>query len=239
MKRALITGGSGAIGAAVAEALARDGVEVLIQAHHHRDAADALSSQLNANGGKAHVLGFDLTQIESCDTTLSPWLEEKAIDILVHAAGIHDDAPLVGMSPTQWHRVVDVSLHGFYNVTHPLLMPMIRQRYGRIVSLASVAGVIGNRGQANYAAAKAGLIGASKSLSQELASRNVLVNVVAPGVIESPMSEGHFDHETVERLVPMKRAGKASEVADLIAFLVSDKASYITGQVIGINGGMI
>lgn len=145
---------------------------------------------------------------------------------------------MAGMEPEQWQRVIDVSLNGFFNVTQPLLLPMMSTRWGRIISLSSVAGIMGNRGQTNYAAAKAGLHGASKSLAIELASRGITVNVVAPGVIESPMLGEHFTPEVIDRLVPMKRAGKPEEVADLVSFLASDSAAYISGQIISINGAM-
>jgi 3-oxoacyl-[acyl-carrier protein] reductase len=144
-----------------------------------------------------------------------------------------------GMRRDQWSSVIDVSLNGFFNVTQPLLMPMMATRWGRIVTLSSVAALVGNRGQTNYAAAKSGLHGATKSLSLELASRGITVNAVAPGIIQSKMIEGSFDKETIGRLVPMKRAGTVEEVADLVAFLASDKAAYISGQIISINGGMI
>ncbi|HDH08881.1 MAG TPA: SDR family oxidoreductase, partial [Gammaproteobacteria bacterium] len=149
------------------------------------------------------------------------------------------DAPLAGMSHEQWHRVVDVSLHGFYNVTQPLLLPMMRTRWGRVIAVSSVAAQLGNRGQANYAAAKAGLHGAIKSLSQELASRGITANIVAPGIIQGEMTDNTFDKETIKKMVPAQRAGKPEEVADLVAFLASDRAAYISGQVIGINGGIV
>jgi 3-oxoacyl-[acyl-carrier protein] reductase len=170
---------------------------------------------------------------------LEQLLEAGPIQIVVNNAGVHDDAPMAGMSAEQWRRVIDVSLHGFFNVTQPLLLPMLSTRWGRIITLSSIAGVMGNRGQANYAAAKAGLHGASKSLAMEIASRGVTVNVVAPGIIESPTVEQVFKPEQIEALVPMKRAGTPEEVASLVRFLVSDEAGYISGQVIGINGGMV
>jgi 3-oxoacyl-[acyl-carrier protein] reductase len=172
-------------------------------------------------------------------SVLDQVLEGGPIQVLVNNAGIHDDAVFPGMSARQWHRVIDVTLNGFYNVTHPLLMPMIRTRWGRIVNISSVAALTGNRGQVNYAAAKGALNSATRALAIELASRGVTVNAVAPGIIRSEMSEGHFDTATIQRLVPMQRAGEADEVASLVDFLCSDSAAYITGQVVSINGGMI
>ena len=154
-------------------------------------------------------------------------------------AGTHDDAAFPGLRPEQWDGVIDVSVNGFFNVTQPLSMPMIRTRWGRIINISSVASITGNRGQVNYAAAKGALNSATKALSFELASRGITVNAVAPGVIASRMAEGSFDKALIERLVPMKRAGSAEEVAALVAFLASEEASYISGQVISINGGMV
>jgi 3-oxoacyl-[acyl-carrier protein] reductase len=165
-------------------------------------------------------------------------LAQGPVQILVNNAGCHDDAPMAGMRTEQWHDVIDTSLHGFFNVTQPLLLPMMATRWGRIISLSSVAAQLGNRGQANYAAAKAGLHGASKSLALELATRGITVNVVAPGIIESGMTDGIFDSDTIKRMVPMKRAGTPDEVAALVAFLASDEAAYLTAQIIGLNGGM-
>ena len=142
------------------------------------------------------------------------------------------------MRAEQWHRVIEVSLHGFFNVTQPLTMPMVRTRWGRIINLSSVAGIMGNRGQVNYAAAKGAINSATRALSLELASRGVTVNAVAPGVIDTPMTHGLFDAEAIERMIPMKRIGSPQDVANLVAFLASDEASYISGQIISVNGGM-
>lgn len=236
--RALVTGGSGALGQAISEALAQAGHEVWVHANRRLAEAEAVAQRIIAAGGSAHAIAFDVTDADATEAALTRLVEDAPVQILVNNAGIHDDAPLVGMRREQWRRVIDVSLNGFFNVTQPLLMPMIRTRRGRIVNIASLAGVMGNRGQANYAAAKAGLIGATKSLSLELASRGITVNAVAPGIIASPMAEHAFPAERIKQLVPAQRAGQPAEVAGMVAYLVSDAAAYVTGQVLSINGGL-
>ena len=238
MKRALVTGGSGAIGAAICRRLADSGLHVVVHTNHNHSAAEALVTELHAVNNSAEVIAFDVTDSDAVRTALEQLLEAGPIQVLVNNAGIHDDAPLPSMRAEQWRRVLAVSLDGFYNVTQPLLMAMIRTRWGRVINLSSVAGMIGNRGQSNYATAKAGLIGATKSLSQELASRGITVNAVAPGIIQSPMIEAGFPPDRIKALVPMKRAGAPDEVAMLVAFLASEQAGYISGQCISINGGM-
>lgn len=182
---------------------------------------------------------FDVTDAQETQQSLDTLLRDGPLQVLVSNAGIYADAPMAGMKAEQWQRVLDVSLNGFFNVTQPLLLPMIRTRWGRIIVISSVAGVLGNRGQVNYAAAKAGLHGAAKSLALELASRGITVNVVAPGVIAGRISQAEFDETSIKRLVPMRRAGTPDEVAALVGFLASPEAAYISAQVIGINGAMI
>ncbi|MGA9393992.1 MAG: 3-oxoacyl-ACP reductase FabG [Azonexus sp.] len=239
MKRALVTGGSGAIGAAICRRLAADGHHVIVHANRNRVRAEAVVAEIVADGGSAEAVVFDVTECAATSAVLEALLDAGPIQILVNNAGIHDDAVFPGMSAEQWHCVVDVSLNGFFNVTQPLTLPMLRTRWGRIVNISSVAAIAGNRGQVNYSAAKGALHSASKSLALELATRGVTVNAVAPGIINTEMSEGAFDSEAIKRLVPMQRAGKPEEVADLVAFLASEQAAYISGQVISINGAMI
>lgn len=239
MKKALVTGGSGSIGAAICRRLAADGCHVYIHANRGLQAAKMLAEEIRAEGGSAEALSFDVTDRVAVKDMLKPLIEEEPIQILVNNAGIHDDAVFPGMSAEQWHRVIDVSVNGFFNVTHPLMMPMIRSRWGRIINVSSIAALTGNRGQVNYSAAKGALNSATKSLAQEVASRGITVNAVAPGIIDTSMSESTFSVEDIARMVPMKRAGKPAEVADLIGFLASEKAAYISGQIISINGGMI
>lgn len=237
-KLALVTGGSGALGKAICLALAQAGHEVWVQANRNLAQAEAVAETIRAAGGRALALTFDVTDADATEAALQRILAQGPVQILVNNAGIHDDAPMVGMTRQQWRSVIDVSLNGFFNVTQPLLMPMMRTRWGRIVNMASVAALIGNRGQANYAAAKAGLIAATRSLAIEMASRGVTVNAVAPGIIESPMIAQAFPLERIRQLVPAGRAGSAQEVAGMVAYLVSDAAAYVTGQTLSINGGM-
>jgi 3-oxoacyl-[acyl-carrier protein] reductase len=239
MKRALVTGGSGAIGAAICRRLAAEGCHVYVHAGSNLARARSLSGEIVAGGGSAAAVAFDVTDHTQTDAALLKILAEGPIQILVNNAGIHDDAVMPGMRPEQWTGVIAVSLNGFFNVTQPLLLPMMATRWGRIVNISSVAALAGNRGQTNYAAAKAGLHGATKALALELASRGVTVNAIAPGIIASPMTDGVFSKALIDQLVPMKRAGTPEEVADLVRYLTSEGAGYISGQIISINGAMI
>ena len=233
-----MTGGSGAIGAAICRRLAAAGRRVAVHANRNLAQAERVAQNIRAEGGAAEAVAFDVTNEQETAGALERMLADGPVQIIVNNAGIHADAPMAGMSGEQWKSVLDVSLHGFFNVTRPLLLPMMGTRWGRIISLSSVAALRGNRGQTNYAAAKAGLHGATRSLALELASRGITVNAVAPGIIASPMAAQAFTDSAIASLVPMKRAGQPEEVAALVGFLASDDAGYISGQVITIDGAM-
>jgi len=233
-RRALVTGGASPLGAAICRRLAADGLHVVIHAHAGLARAEALAAELP----HAEAVACDLSSIPGTEAAMLRLLDAGPIQVVVHNAGTHDDVPMAGMRADQWLGVIDVSLNGFYAALRPLLMPMMGTRWGRIVAVSSVTALMGNRGQVNYGAAKAGLIGAVRSLSREVASRGITANAVAPGVIASPAVDAALDAKRIAEIVPMKRAGRPEEVADLIGFLVSDQAGYITGQAISINGGM-
>jgi len=232
-KRALVTGGSGAIGSAICRRLAADSFDVIVHANRHAEAAERLAAEI---GGCATA--FDVVDAHASLAALESLLEAGPIQVLVNNAGVHDDAAFPGMKREQWERVIAVALDGFYNVTQPLSLPMIRTRWGRIINITSVTAEIGNRGQTNYAAAKGALHATTRSLARELASRGITVNCVSPGLIDTAMSAGAFDEATIRRLVPLQRAGTPDDVAHAVAFLASDAASYITGQILSVNGGM-
>jgi 3-oxoacyl-[acyl-carrier protein] reductase len=234
---ALVTGASRGIGAAVARTLAVEGADVVLTCVQKREAADRLADEIRALGRRAWVEQFDVRDASQSRAALERILAETPVDILVNNAGVADDNPFPALTADGWHRVIDTALDGFFHITQPLVMPMVRRRWGRIINVASVSGVIGNRGQVNYSAAKAGLIGATKSLALELAKRNITVNAVAPGLIDTEMIADAPIEEIVKH-IPMQRVGTVKEVADVVAFLASDKASYITGQVLTIAGGL-
>jgi 3-oxoacyl-[acyl-carrier protein] reductase len=233
MRRALVTGGASPLGEAICRALAREGHRVVVHAHANAVRAAALAEELGGSAITFDIADHDATR-DACETLLA----DGPIQVVVHNAGAHDDVPMAAMTQAQWQRVIGVSLDGFFHVVRPLLLPMMGTRFGRIVAMSSVSAIMGNRGQANYAAAKAGLIGAVRALSLECAPRGVTVNAVAPGLIDSPAIAAAVPPETVKQMVPARRLGRPEEVAELVAFLCSDRAGYITGQTVSINGGM-
>jgi len=236
---AIVTGGSGGIGRAICTELARNGCHLVINFMRNRDGAEQTLAQVLAAGGSGEISQFDVRDREVAEARVQEIGDRLgSIDILINNAGTIADGLFMMMPPENWHRVIETSLHGFYNMTRPVLEQMVRQRRGSIVSISSAASLMPNRGQANYAAAKAGLNAASKTVAMEVARLGIRVNVVAPGLIETDMIE-KAPKEYIKGLIPMARIGQPHEVAGVVAFLCSDAASYMTGQVLSVNGGML
>jgi 3-oxoacyl-[acyl-carrier protein] reductase len=241
MKYALITGGSRGIGRAICEVIAKNtDYGILINYNSNKEAAEETLKIVQSYGNKGEILSFDVSNKSEVDAVLSHWQKENPeawIEVLVNNAGITKDGLFVWMKEEDWSNVIGISLNGFYNVTQFVIQQMIRKRYGRIVNMVSVSGVKGTPGQTNYSAAKGAVVGATKALAQEVAKRNITVNAVAPGFIKSDMTKD-LDEKELIKYVPANRFGEAWEVAEAVNFLVSDKASYITGEILNINGGI-
>lgn len=237
---ALITGGSRGIGKAICLRLAKDGYNIIINFRSGIEKAQEVKKEIESLGRKADLLQFNVTDTEAASSAIDDWYKSHKdcqIAVLVNNAGIRNDTVLAMMDTDQWHSVIGTTLDGFYNVTRPIVKKMLRARYGRIINMASVSGMMGLPGQTNYSAAKGALISATKALAKELASRNITVNAIAPGFIETDMTEG-LDKESLEKTIPAGRFGKPEEVAALVSFLAGNESSYLTGQAISINGGL-
>ena len=241
MKYALITGASRGIGKAIALKIAQElQYNILLNYQSNAEAAESTKKLIETEGVKCELLKFDVADAEKTSKALEDFTKnnkEAEIEIIVNNAGIHRDGLFMWMKPEDWHSVINTSLNGFYNVTQPLLKDMLKRRYGRIINIVSLSGLKGNAGQVNYSAAKGAVVAATKALAQEIGKRKVTVNAVAPGFITSDMT-ANFDENELKKLIPLNRFGEAEEVADLVSFLASKKASYITGEVININGGL-
>lgn len=238
-KKVLVTGSSGGIGRAIALAAAQAGYEIVAHYNNGKEKAESLKNEIEATGGKCSLIQFNISDREDCKNKLEKWSEENgAFWGIILNAGICRDNAFPALSDENWDDVLHTNLDGFYNVLKPLVMPLCRKKRGRIITIASVSGVIGNRGQVNYSASKAGIIGATKALAVELASRKITVNCIAPGFIETEMIKD-APVEQILPTIPMGRAGKPEEVASLAVFLLSEGSSYITRQVISVNGGIV
>lgn len=239
-KYALVTGGSRGIGRACCITLAELGYSVLVNYKGNKAAAEETVALVKEKGVDAEALNFNVADKANVDDVLGGWItanEDAIVEVLLNNAGVRHDTLMMSMTDEQWGSVIDTSLQGMYNVTKAVLNPMLMNRYGRIINMVSLSGLKGTPGQVNYSAAKAGMIGATKALAQEIAKRNITVNAIAPGFVKTDMTE-ELNEKELSGMIPMKRFGEAQEIADLVGFLASDKSSYITGQVVSINGGL-